>query len=509
MNESDELTRVGDVSYPESDMPDGLLPSVVAALNGERISYCYWKSARRVDLAMSGRTDLDLLVARSDQHRMQQILIQHDFKLFPSISGSDHPAILNFVGFDPASGGLLHIHLHTQLASGEPLLKNYRIPWEDAVLARAQHHPTHAIRVLDPACEALLSVVRTCLELQPIDPIAARSRREKAQRFELDRRSLVRLVDRNELHQTAAVLCGTELSSELADAAFDDERLEDRSPLRRKVKAYLAPYRSYNMIEARLRAVGRAAIWAFGHANGSLLYLPRPWNRRAPGGGSVIAVVGVDGSGKSTVMKAMQTWLRPQVDVVPIYFGTGDGRPSILLRPLKWIAPIASRLMKHKPPGSSHGNISDRRHGPWYSLLLTGWALAVAQDKRKKLVQARRAANRGLVVIADRYPQSEIPAFNDGPLLTRLIGVPAPVRRLEARVYDLAHRMPPDLVIRLKVTPETAAKREPDMNPAVIRQRVLELDQLKFPGSRIVDVDAELPLADVIQTVKCEIWRQL
>jgi hypothetical protein len=509
MNESDELARVSDVRDLEGAIPEGSLLSVVAALNRERISYCYWKSARRVALAMSGTTDLDLLVARSDQHRMQQILIEHDFKLFPSICGSDDPAISSFIGFNPAGGPLLHIHLHTKLATGEPLLKNYRIPWEEAVLARARNHPTYGLRVLDPACEALLSVVRTCLELQSLDPIAARSRRQKAERFELDRRALVRIVDRNELRQTAASLCGTELSGELADAAFDGERLEGQSALRRHVKAYLAPYRTYNTIEARLRAAGRTAIWAFGHANGSLLYLPRPWNRHAPGGGSVIAVVGVDGSGKSTVTRAIRAWLRPEVDVVPMYFGTGDGRPSMLLRPLKWMAPAIAWLIKDKPLGSSHGKISNRPPGPAYSLLLTGWALAVAREKRKKLVQARRAANRGLVVIADRYPQNEIPAFNDGPLLPRLNGVPGLVRRVESRAYELAERMPPDLVIRLKVTPETAAVREPNMDPAIIRQRVLELDQLKFPGSRIVDVDAERPLGDVIQTVKCEVWRQL
>jgi thymidylate kinase len=509
MKESDELTPFSHLRDLEGDISESSLISVVTALNREKISYCYWKSVRRVDLAMSGRADLDLLVARSDQHRMQQILIQHDFKLFPSIYASNHPAIFSFIGFNPASGALLHIHLHTELATGEPLLRNYRIPWEDAVLARAQSHPTYAVRVLDPACEALLLVVRTCLELQPIDPVALRSRREKAQRFELDRRSLVRFLDRSELRQTAASLCGTELSGQLADAVFNDERLEDQSPLHRRVKAYLAPYRTYNTVEARLRAVGRAAIWAFGHANGSLLYLPRPWNRRAPGGGSVIAVVGVDGSGKSTVTKAMAAWLRPEVDVMPVYFGTGAGRPSMVLRPLKWIAPAVSRLIKHKSRGSSHGNSSDRHLGMAYTLLLTGWALAVALDKRKKLVQARRAANRGLIVIADRYPQSEIPAYNDGPLLQHLNGVPRLVRRLEARAYELAHRMPPDLVIKLKVTPETAAKREPDMNPTVIRQRVLDLDQLKFPGGHIVDVDAERPLADVIHTVKCAVWRRL
>jgi thymidylate kinase len=500
MKESDELASISHLRDLQADNLEGSLDSVVTALNRETISYCYWRSARRVDLAMSGAADLDLLVARSDQQRMQLILIQHGFKLFPSICGSNHPAIFSFIGFNRASGALQHIHLHTELAIGEPLLKNYKIPWEDTVLARALSHPTYALRVLDPVCEALLLVVRTCLELQPTDPVALRSWREKAQRFELDRRSLARLVDRSEFRQTAAFLCGDELSGLLVDAIFSDKRLVDRSPLRRRVKAYLAPYRTYNAVEARLRAFGRAALWAFGHANGSLLYLPRPWNRRAPGGGSVIAIVGVNGSGKSTVTKSIAAWLRPKVDVMPIYFGTGAGRPSMLLRPLKWITPVFSRLI---------GNISDRQPGSAYALLLTGWALAVAREKRKKLAQARRAANRGLIVIADRYPQNEIPAFNDGPLLPRLNRVPHFVRRMEARAYELAHRMPPNLVIKLKVTPETAAKRELNKNPALIRQRVLDLDKLKFPGGRVVDVDAELPLAEVIHTVKCAIWRQL
>jgi adenylate kinase family enzyme len=59
------------------------------------------------------------------------------------------------------------------------------------------------------------------------------------------------------------------------------------------------------------------------------------------------------------------------------------------------------------------------------------------------------------------------------------------------------------------VTPETAARREPDMNPEVIRQRIDELRRLAFPGARVVSVDAEQPLEDVIRTVKHEVWREL
>ena len=146
--------------------------------------------------------------------------------------------------------------------------------------------------------------------------------------------------------------------------------------------------------------------------------------------------------------------------------------------------------------------MSGHAPGLLYVVLLMVWAVAVAVDKRKKLIAARRGANRGLIVLADRYPQDQILGFNDGPLLTRLTVAPHWLRHFEAGAYALAHRLPPDLVIKLVVTPETAARREPEMNPAIIRERVAALQRLEFPGARVVCVDAEQPLADVIRAVK-------
>ena len=45
------------------------------------------------------------------------------------------------------------------------------------------------------------------------------------------------------------------------------------------------------------------------------------------------------------------------------------------------------------------------------------------------------------------------------------------------------------------------------MDPMVIRERIAALQQLDFPGARVVCVDAEQPLAEVIRAVKHEIWR--
>ena len=58
-------------------------------------------------------------------------------------------------------------------------------------------------------------------------------------------------------------------------------------------------------------------------------------------------------------------------------------------------------------------------------------------------------------------------------------------------------------------TIDTVARRRPDMEPAVILERISALRRLTFPGAHVVSVDAEQPLAEVIRAVKGEVWRLL
>jgi hypothetical protein len=173
------------------------------------------------------------------------------------------------------------------------------------------------------------------------------------------------------------------------------------------------------------------------------------------------------------------------------------------------MVPVITRLLRTKPRGASHGPISGRTPGLLYSLLMMVWATAVAVEKRIKLRAAHRGASRGIVVATDRYPQNEDVSYNDGQLLPRLKRAPRWLRRFEARAYMLASRLPPDLVLKLEVTPETAAGREPDMDPTTIRQRIEAARHLAFPGARVVRVDAEQPLGEVLRSVKREIWSLL
>ncbi len=495
-----------------SGAENAILPLLLMVLNDfhrQNISYCYWKSTRRVNRGLTGEGDLDLLIAKEDQHRAQAILLERGLKLFPCVAYRDHPAILSFLGYDEPSGRIVHLHLHFRLVAGNSLLKNYRLPWEEAILARTIVHPMLPIRMLDPVNEALLLIVRSCLELRRSDPIMLRNWRAARQKFALDRRELAARVDRATLSSRAAELLDHDLADMLADAVYGEPTLEDQRRLRRRIQRHFAAHRTYNALEAGLRSLGRAVLWAAGSLNKRFLWAPRPWSRRAPGGGRVVAVIGVDGSGKSTVVAAIRAWLSQEIDVVPIYFGTGHGRPSLVLLPFKLMVPLITLFIRTKPKGASHGKISDRPPGLLYSALLMVWATVVAIEKRIKLSAAHRGANRGLVVLTDRYPQNEIHDFNEGLMMARLTRVPLWLRRFEATAYSLAHRVPPDLVIKLVVTPETAARREPDMDPAVIRTRIAQVPRLAFPGARVVCIDAEQSLTDVIRAVKREIWSLL
>ena len=486
--------------------PVALLLSILAEFHRQHLSYCYWRSTRRVSAALSGNSDLDLLIARDAQQRCQTILLSGGFKLFPDTANRLHPALCSYLGYDEPSGRIVHVHVHSHLAVGEALLKNYRLPWEAAILARAALHPTLPIKVLDPADEALLLVARGSLERRRTDPVALRHWTATSRKFELDRQQLRERLEPATLRNRAHAVFADDVADMVVDGIFYGLPLERQSRLQRRIRRELAAYRTFNAVEARARSWTRAVLWVAGGLNQNLLHAPRPWRRRVPGGGRVLAVIGVDGSGKTTVVGAIRKWLGAEVDVIPTYFGTGDGRPSLLLLPFKLMVPVIAPWFKARPKSIAQGKSSRHPSELLYSVLLMVWATVVAIEKRNKLLAAHRGARRGLIVVADRYPHSEELDFNDGPLFAQLRKVPLWLRRLEAGPYALARRLPPDLVIKLTVTPETAARREPDMDPAVALQRIDALQRLTFPGARVVSINADQPLAEVIRAIKREVW---
>jgi len=125
-----------------------------------------------------------------------------------------------------------------------------------------------------------------------------------------------------------------------------------------------------------------------------------------------------------------------------------------------------------------------------------------------------RARNLGAVVICDRFLQTQVADFNDGPAFSHWLAHPSPWLRAAARAELAAlrasERQPPDLVIRLHVTPEIAARRRPGMGLERLRHGVATIAGLRYPpGTRVADISSDEPFDRVLLQAKRAIWECL
>ena len=117
-----------------------------------------------------------------------------------------------------------------------------------------------------------------------------------------------------------------------------------------------------------------------------------------------------------------------------------------------------------------------------------------------------------MVVLVDRYPQTNIPDVSDGPLLTRYLkkkkGFLYLIAKWELKIYRSAAMNAPDLTVKLVVPAEVAISRKPEMTVEEIESKkkaVMDMDLRN--ASCIVDTSVEKKVS--FSKVMDEIWRIL
>ncbi len=494
-------------------VPLAALAAALEALERARVVHCHFKSNEHLGAALRGATDLDLLVARCDARRAEGVLAQQGFKRFAPGFGTGYAGVEDWLGFDPASGRQVHLHVHFRLPVGELHLKSYRLPFAEALLASRVRDAETGVFVAEPHHELLLLMVRRALKLTRRERLASHLGREAVLggdarreydwlRARTEGAGVVRLAEQEFGRDVAAAV-----------GALLDEAPERRAllRLRRALLRVLAPHRAWGAFESALRQLLRGGVQRITRAlRRRGVELPRAFRRANPSGGCVIALVGCDGAGKSTLLAELQPWLGWKLDVLPIYFGSGDGPVSLTRLPLVWVRRLQKRLTKPRPAAERSRVLRPRR----LSAARAVWALVLAHEKARRLARAERARQRGIVVLCDRFPQTTVRGFNDGPLLTPWLESPAAWRRAlacwELAIYERARRLAPDLVIKLDVSPEVAVARKPDMAPEECARRRAAVASLEWgERCRMVTIDAEQPLERVIAEVKRAVWAEL
>jgi thymidylate kinase len=491
--------------------PLELLSVLVDALNRAGIRYCHWKSNFRLADTMRGETDVDLLVHRADAPAFFSVIGPLGFKPAVSESGS---STCHYYGLDERSGALAHLHVYFRIVTGGTVLKNYRLPLEDMLLGRGQQ--VEGMSVPDRAAELISFVIRKMLEYStPIEALfLAREGHSVAQELEWLRDG-VRDEDVSRLLREHLPTLDVELFRQCRDAIRSGSAVH-RLALGRLVTSRLAQYR-------RFRGPRAAVIRSWRVWNKVWHRLVRAGPRESLiSGGAIIAVVGADGSGKSTLVEGLSRWLGRDLRVAVVHAGKPPPTiltfvPRVLLPALRKALP-RYRLVAVESEGNDGKarSAEELRSQPLFFVYPLR-AIMLAYERRRLLVRAHRRAAGGAVVLSDRYPSLQ-PDVPEGLALSFLAQDASPLYRwfaqVERRIYSTVPA--PDLVLYLQVPVDLACHRNLTRNKAGgpkptghIRRRYAQTSHLEFPGVSVHGIGTEVEVGETLRSVKRIVWNAL
>lgn len=227
-----------------------------------------------------------------------------------------------------------------------------------------------------------------------------------------------------------------------------------------------------------------------------------PRTARAP----LIAVVGCDGSGKSTVSEAVLAIARRFGRAEAVHLGKQSGNVGRALAQL----PLLGRTVDRTITSQTLKVRGEKERNPGLGAALVIYGFQIRRMRRFRRMLALRRDDT--IIVADRFPQLDVPTAYDGPvMMADKPGHPL-VRWLaarERRQFEWMTRVRPDLVLRLDVDFETAFARKPDHKPDALRRKIAATPRFRFGGAPIVDIDSRQPLAQVLAEAEAAVVRML
>jgi hypothetical protein len=499
------------------------VPALLACL-GElvdaRVRHCSWKSNDHLLAALAGETDLDLLVDPQDGAAFAALASRHGLKRVIPPPAAAFPAMEHYLGLDRGSGRLFHLHVYFQLVLGARFVKNHRLPVERELLDRTRK--LSGIPVPPAELELGILVARALLKYRARDVVkdvlgvrAPGIPAETQGEIEWLRGGRDLESIGSGLNPIGAVVPANIVASFLDVMARDPRSGLELVRLRARLRRALRHLRRHSRVGAG--ATYALALWR--HRRHLAVGRRGPPAMALPGGGTTVALIGADGSGKSTVAAEVVRWLGWKLDARVHYLGSKAPSPPtdglyLGFRALRRShRAVSRRLGDGSPAARSIAALRD--------LALALHHLSVGGDRRRQHARARRRAYAGGIAVLDRYPLaglSDRPDHRllDGPQIAAVVGprlgwFGRALSEVEARQYRRFGL--PDHLVLLDVDPLVAARRKPDHRLEVIRAKARAAAELaalaEATGVDVVRIDANRPLDRVLLDVKGRLWDAL
>ena len=508
-----------------------IMKQIFYAFDMADIKYAHFKSNTELEKSFLGKGDFDILVDSSRILEVEKILVMQNAKRFRTIREKTYPFVSSWLAFDNETGIIYHIHLHEKIVTGKIFLKDYIVPWEYHVLDTRVLDTKWNIYIANPNLEIILLAARSVLKSRNKDYLNALFGKYQLHNdLDKERKELIGLISIAEVKRIVAQLFPLDNNGYFISFCTNDVITGDLFlKLSKVVRDELRNSRRYSVIVASVVSLfNRFTYWLRNHIvlyfNSNIIIKKTPPER-----GLIIALVGVDGSGKSSTTKELKKWMSSQIDNKQFYLGEGDGKTSLYVSVMKRllnfyrmrrkdgsknVAATESNSIMAQSISNTKKKASFRRKV--FAHLRISMILNVEHHNMNKIRKMNSYRNIGGISFTDRYPQTESVGCNDGPKVppfTEVLGDSRYIQRCkrnEEKCLSIVEHVKPDLIFRLNITAETSMRRKPEQKNIKVYQKKIDLlNDVRFKGARIIDIDAEQPREQELLEIKRIIWNAI
>ena len=465
--------------------------------NERNIKYCHFKSNNNLVPAVNGVDDLDLLLDPSSLDAFSEVVAGFGIRMAHDRGKEPTPYVYHYFGSDPDTGLLVHLHVYFKIVTGGSIFKNHWLRTEKMLLS--QRILDKETNVFIPCAEAdcILFVIRKMIE-QP-SPVENFLFYRDIVNINKELNWLCERVNEKRMLQMVA-----EWLPELDPEFFKDclDALVNQRPIMVRVKLGLKMREIFdNKVRNALSAeISRSIEFLIAYVRGKLKFKRK--KRYIFPGGLLIAFVGSEASGKSTLSKDAAMWYGERFDVYHVHMGKPpkNWRTLMFWKMVSFYS-FTKRLVKGKKSKLVEEDPVVALNLP-HPLLL--WLDSV--DRREHLKTCFGKLMQGCTVITDRYPSEHI----DGPRIkgrSRLTKLLAKWER--ANYQGMPH---PDLVIKAVAPLELTLSRNQTRvipEPEVFVKARYELAQkINFSFSETILIDTTADYSSSIGEVRRAIWNR-
>ena len=480
----------------------------------QAIKYCHWKSNEHLMEGLDGETDLDVFVAPSEKEKAETILRECRYIECLTQKGHRYPNVCEWIGFDTATGRLVHVHLHYQIITGTRYCKEYIFPVEDLIIESRVLDKETNVYITNPNLEIIILYCRIALKAKKKHSIHVGKG---------DRREIAYLkerVQKDVVHNLCVQLIGKNGDDFYSLIMEEKLSCEEWFKVYQIAGGWLKSYRKYSKLHVFFRHYYHTIRELF------LFVANKKFNRcfisrkTFPNSQLSICLLGQDGSGKSTVTIELEKWLNWKIDAHRFYLGSGEHYRSLTKRLISIVS---------KPKKTSQNKekfLSDKKSAPqgkkknlknfFAASLVSLNFLRIARKTYKEIRRANRYMEKGGVPLFDRFPQTQFEGIYDGPKIGHYykksgldFGILKWAAKREYRYIEKIQNYQPRLVFKLMLSPEESIRRKPFENLEAVTRKHEITQWLQFPNSVVYTIDATQDYRQEIVFIKNQIWEAL